>query len=127
MLQKKGEFRRVLTSFGELRQVRSKIGELHPLVILDNMAGNVQVRRAYRNLVTKEHPDKGGNAEKFAQIQRAYEVLSSDSKREQYDTTGLVEKTADEELLDTFGGGEHSFFHIQNESKDCPCSFQVDG
>ena len=59
--------------------------------------------------MTKEHPDKGGNPERFAQIQRAYEVLSSDSKRKQYDATGKVEKTPDEELLDTFGGGAWCF------------------
>jgi hypothetical protein len=64
-----------------------------------------QIRRAYRNLITKEHPDKGGDPEKFALIQRAYDVLSSDAKRRQYDTTGKAEKTADEELLDSFGGG----------------------
>lgn len=39
-----------------------------------------QIRRAYRNLVTREHPDKGGDAEKFRLIQQAYEVLSDSSK-----------------------------------------------
>jgi len=64
-----------------------------------------EIRRAYRNLITKEHPDKGGDPERFALIQRAYDVLSSDNKRRQYDSTGKAEKTADEELLDSFGGG----------------------
>lgn len=64
-----------------------------------------QIRRAYRNLITKEHPDKGGDAEKFAAIQRAYDVLSSEAKRAQYDATGRAERTADEELMETFGGG----------------------
>ena len=36
-------------------------------------------------------------------------MLSSDSKRKQYDATGKVEKTPDEELLDTFGGGAWCF------------------
>eukprot|EP00959_Pyramimonas_sp_CCMP1952_P105261 2200417-Pyramimonas_sp.AAC.1 len=79
------------------------------------------VRRAYRNLLTKEHPDKGGSAEKFALIQRAYEVLSSDSKRKQYDTTGKVEKTADEELLDSFGGGECRFNGMSCTLGSCTC------
>ena len=30
-----------------------------------------EIRRRYRNLITKEHPDKGGSADKFAQIQRS--------------------------------------------------------
>lgn len=40
----------------------------------------LQIRRAYRNLVTREHPDKGGDAERFRLIQQAYEVLSDASK-----------------------------------------------
>jgi preprotein translocase subunit Sec63 len=39
-----------------------------------------QIRRAYRNLVTREHPDKGGDADKFKAIQKAYDVLSADDK-----------------------------------------------
>jgi curved DNA-binding protein CbpA len=64
-----------------------------------------QIRRAYRNLITKEHPDKGGDAEKFGAIQRAYDVLSSEPKRKQYDATGRADRTADEELMESFGGG----------------------
>jgi trans-2-enoyl-CoA reductase len=63
------------------------------------------VRRAYRNLITRAHPDKGGDATTFARIQRAYDVLSDDAKRKSYDETGTFEKTAEEELLDEFGGG----------------------
>jgi len=64
-----------------------------------------QIRRKYRNLITKEHPDKGGDAERFAAIQRSYDVLSSAPKRQQYDATGRAERTADEELVEAFGGG----------------------
>ncbi len=64
-----------------------------------------QIRRAYRNLITKEHPDKGGDAERFGAIQRAYDVLSSEAKRKQYDATGKADRTVDEELLEAFGDG----------------------
>jgi hypothetical protein len=40
----------------------------------------LQVRRAYRNLITKAHPDKGGDVERFRQIQQAFEVLSDAAK-----------------------------------------------
>lgn len=39
-----------------------------------------QIRRAFRNLVTRAHPDKGGDAEQFRLIQQAYEVLSDPAK-----------------------------------------------
>jgi len=79
--------------------------DFYGLLGVNRGARETEIRRAYRNLITKEHPDKGGDPERFAQIQRAYDVLSSDSKRKQYDATGRADKTPDEELLDTFGGG----------------------
>ena len=33
------------------------------------------VRRAYKDLVLKYHPDKGGDPEKFRQLQEVYEKL----------------------------------------------------
>lgn len=68
-------------------------------------ARNVEIRRAYRNLLTREHPDKGGNPERFAAIQAAYDVLSNEAKRRLYDETGETEKTVDEEFMDGFAQG----------------------
>ena len=68
-------------------------------------ARGAQIRRAYRNLITKLHPDKGGDAELFSAVQKAYDVLSNAAKRAQYDATGRLERTVDEELMDSFGGG----------------------
>jgi molecular chaperone DnaJ len=50
-----------------------------------------EIKRAYRNLAKKFHPDvnKEANAvEKFKELQTAYGVLSDDSKRRQYDRFG---------------------------------------
>lgn len=50
-----------------------------------------EVKRAYRNLAKKYHPDvnKGVDAvEKFKEVQTAYAVLSDDGKRRQFDRYG---------------------------------------
>lgn len=50
-----------------------------------------EIKRAYRNLARKHHPDvnkESGAAEKFKEINEAYQVLSDPNKRSQYDYYG---------------------------------------
>lgn len=44
--------------------------------------------QAYRKLALKNHPDKGGDPEKFKEISMAYDVLSDSEKRKRYDQYG---------------------------------------
>ena len=44
-----------------------------------------EIKRAYRKLASQHHPDKGGDKEKFQQIQTAYDTLSDPQRRQQYD------------------------------------------
>jgi len=47
------------------------------------------IKKAYRKLAVKKHPDKGGDPAEFQEIQRAYDVLSDEKKRKIYDRHGL--------------------------------------
>lgn len=47
------------------------------------------IKRAYRKLAKQHHPDVGGNAEAFAKVQRAYEVLTTPHLFEEWKLTGL--------------------------------------
>lgn len=56
------------------------------------------IKRAYRKLAHQYHPDKeNGNEDKFKQVNEAYQVLSNEQKRQQYDQFG--------QTFDTTGGG----------------------
>lgn len=53
-----------------------------------------EIRTAYRKKAVVMHPDKGGDTEEFKRLTEAYEVLSDDTKRKQYDRYGKVGATA---------------------------------
>lgn len=44
-----------------------------------------EIKKAYRKLASKHHPDKGGDQEKFKKIQEAYDTLSDPEKKYAYD------------------------------------------
>jgi curved DNA-binding protein len=44
-----------------------------------------EIKKAYRKLASQHHPDKGGDKDKFQEIQAAYDVLSDPQKKQQYD------------------------------------------
>jgi DnaJ family protein A protein 2 len=61
---------------------------LYERLSLDKGCSPEEIKKSYHKLSKVHHPDKGGDPEKFKEIQHAYEILSDDEKRQLYDTTG---------------------------------------
>ena len=54
-------------------------------------ASQEEIKKAFRKLAHKYHPDKaGGDEKKFKEINEAYQVLSNKEKRAQYDQFGTT-------------------------------------
>ena len=71
---------------------------------VDRKAGAEDIKRAYRRLAMKHHPDRNLGDEsaeaKFKEVQEAYAVISDSDRRAAYDKFGHA---------GPFGGGESSF------------------
>jgi DnaJ family protein A protein 2 len=84
---------------------------LYDILGVNRNANPDEIKRAHRKLALQNHPDKGGDPEKFKVIQHAYEVLGDEQRRAMYDQTGS-EQDITEEIpfaggmpFNPFGGG----------------------
>ncbi len=86
---------------------------LYELLGVGNDASPSQLKKAFRKAAMRHHPDKGGDAGVFQDINNAYEVLSDPEKRAAYDKygeagvgqDGAARREADHIFSRFFGGG----------------------
>lgn len=64
--------------------------DYYKILNLSKDASQDDVKRSFRELAHKHHPDKGGDAEKFKELNEAYQVLGNAEKRKQYDQYGTT-------------------------------------
>ena len=67
-------------------------------------ANKDQLKKAYRKLAAQHHPDKGGDEDKFKEVNEAYSILSDDHKRQQYHAMKNGPQLNMEDLFGAFSG-----------------------
>lgn len=72
---------------------------LYTVLGVEKDATASQIKKAYHLKARTEHPDKGGDEQKFKEISEAYGVLSDGKKRDVYDKRG------EDALKEGAGGG----------------------
>lgn len=83
--------------------------DLYEVLGINKTASDVEIKKAYRNLARKYHPDvnkETGAVDKFKEVQKAYDVLSDSQKRANYDQFGVTDDQAS-----GFGGHGGAGFH----------------
>jgi len=60
----------------------------YDLLGIQRGADQEEIKRAYKKMAVKHHPDKGGDVETFKEISLAYETLSNNEKKNIYDQVG---------------------------------------
>lgn len=68
----------------------SKI-DYYKILEVNKQSSLEEIKKSYKKLAIKHHPDKGGNPEHFKNISEAYQVLSDSEKRKVYDNGNIYD------------------------------------
>ena len=88
--------------------------DYYKILGVERNAAQTEIKKAYRKLAHKYHPDKNNmdvDADKFKEINEAYQVLSDEKKRKQYDQFG----SSSERFSQGGHGGAWNFGNINFE------------
>ncbi len=105
--------------------------ELYETLGVERDASMAEIKKAYRKLALRNHPDRGGDENKFKKISAAHEVLSDPDKRQAYDTHGKagLEGAGGVDNFDLFsqlfGGGGRRHPPAERRGKDVRHTLRV--
>jgi DnaJ-class molecular chaperone len=87
---------------------KGAMADLYSQLNVSRGASEADIKKAYRKLAKELHPDKNKDnpkaTERFAQVTRAYDILTDKDKRAQYDR-GEIDEEGNPRMPFGFGGG----------------------
>ncbi len=96
--------------------------DLYSILGVDKSASADDIKKAFRKLAVKYHPDKNpGNKqaeEKFKEANEAYEVLSDADKRKKYDKYGADWNKVDESRAGQYRSGTSGGQHFEGDPSE---------
>lgn len=105
---------------------------------INESASAEEIKKAYKKLAMKHHPDRGGDQSKFQEIQEAYDVLTDQTKRAQWEQQkhfGGQENfgfsfgfgpNIDDIIRQFHGGGPFGFQRTQVKNRDIKLRIDLD-
>ena len=79
--------------------------DYYDILGVDEKATSAEITKAFKVLAKKHHPDRGGDKDRFQEINEAHHTLKNSQKRHDYDTMRKFGSRS------TGGGDEHPFFN----------------
>lgn len=89
--------------------------DYYKILNISRDASEVEIKKAFRRLAHKHHPDKGGDDKEFHKINEAYQVLSDKKKKSQYDQFGKTFEGMGQGNFSGFQGFDFGSFREQSE------------
>lgn len=113
--------------------------DYYTILGVERTATQDEIKRAYRRLAKAHHPDSGGDAEKFKQINEAYSTIGDEQKRREYDRGPRIsandfsfhtqDSQAFQDFFHNIFGASAGFHHSQYappRNKDLRATIEVD-
>lgn len=89
--------------------------DLYDVLGLETGCDKSEIKNAYKELVKRHHPDKGGDAEMFELITHAFNVLINDDTRDEYNELSRLEKQTNNDYF-SLARASQKFMKSQDEN-----------